>query len=71
MVVILDVIEHVVAAEYLLAEISRVLKTGGFLITKSLVSTNFANIQKPVKDAKMLIIHVRSKDYRCLTTIPL
>ncbi len=38
-VIILDVIEHIAAAEYLLAEMNRVLKPGGFLI---LTTPNFA-----------------------------
>lgn len=38
-VVMLEIIEHVVAAEFLLAEVSRVLKPGGFVI---LSTPNFA-----------------------------
>lgn len=42
-VVILEVIEHVVAAEQLLAEIARVLKPGGFLILSTPNFTYFLN----------------------------
>lgn len=45
-VVILEVIEHIVAAELLLEEISRVLKKGGFLI---LSTPNFAYFQNRLR----------------------
>ncbi|MCB8943124.1 MAG: class I SAM-dependent methyltransferase [Ardenticatenaceae bacterium] len=62
--VILEVIEHVVAAEFLLQEIQRVLKPGGYLI---LSTPNFAFWQNRIRILWGQLSHDEGYHYRFFT----